>query len=606
MRFRNIAGCVVVAAVASGAVAPAVAAPEREGCPGGHAFVATIVTLGGAVDARSAAGGTVPIAVGTPLCPGDGIATCADRRVELRFAALDTTVGLSRSSSLKLPAADDSEANVEMLSGVMRFLSSVRQFFSVRTQHANAGIDGTEAVIAVDGPLADSLFVVQEGDVTLTARLDEQESVSLEAGQAGFVSQNFALTLASAANVPAKFRNLVADPAGAADWAIHFPPVLGSGAPAAARQAAARLAAGDPDGAEELLAGHEDAASLSLRAVVAVLRNRTDEGADLATRAVAADPALAAAHVAQSYALQAQGQVAAARQFAERAVEADPADTNARARLAELLLTEGDRTSAVNALAAIPEDGHTALSRGVEGLALLAANRRRSAIAAFEQGIARDSEAPLPRLGLGLAKIRAGDVASGRRELELAAALDPRRASLRTWLGRAYAAEGQARKAASQFEEAKARDPDDPTNPAAHSLLSDALGDHPGREIARTSAILQAQVYDPPGKTMIRPQRSESDLALLETQGAARATFAEFAPFFDSDGIRAYGSGFGGTQHTLGDEVSVSALYGGFSLGVGQFHYETDGYRSNDTVEHDVVSVQAKAQLLPWLDLFGE
>jgi len=246
VRFRNIAGCVVVAVVASGAVAPAVAAPEREGCPGGHAFVATIVTLGGAVDARSAAGGTVPIAVGTPLCPGDGIAAGADRRVELRFAALDRTVGLSRSSSLKLPAADDSEANVEMLSGVMRFLSSVRQFFSVRTRHANAGIDGTEAVIAVDGPLADSLFVVQEGDVTLTARLDEQESVSLEAGQAGFVSQNVALTLASAANVPAKFRNLVADPAGAADWAIHFPPVLGSGAPAAARQAAARLAAGDP------------------------------------------------------------------------------------------------------------------------------------------------------------------------------------------------------------------------------------------------------------------------------------------------------------------------------------------------------------------------
>lgn len=374
----------------------------------------------------------------------------------------------------------------------------------------------------------------------------------------------------------------------------------------------------------------------------------------------------------------------AARQFAERTVEADPADTNARARLAELLLTEGDRTSAVNALAAIPEGGHTALSRGVERLALLAANRRRSAIAAFEQGIARDSEAPLPRLGLGLAKIRAGNVASGRRELELAAALDPRRASLRTWLGRAYAAEGQARKAASQFEEAKARDPDDPTpwlfsaqekfsanrpiaaladleaaeardqsraplrseaglgkdravrsaalgrvkrvlgfsnqaiahgtaateadptNPAAHYLLSVALGDHPGREIARTSAILQAQVCDPPGKTLIRPQRSESDLALLETQGAARATFAEFAPFFYSDGIRAYGSGFGGTQHTLGDEVSVSALYGGFSLGVGQFHYETDGYRSNDTVEHDVVSVQAKAQLLPWHDLFGE
>ena len=73
-------------------------------------------------------------------------------------------------------------------------------------------------------------------------------------------------------------------------------------------------------------------------------------------------PDLGAAHIAQSYALQAQGQVTAARAAAQRAVEADPGDAYARARLAELLLTEGDRRGALAAVAAIPEDGHTALS----------------------------------------------------------------------------------------------------------------------------------------------------------------------------------------------------------------------------------------------------
>jgi hypothetical protein len=285
------------------ATMPGAMAQDRSACPNGQRFVATVVTLDGAVQVTSPAGVPLPVQVGTPLCPGEGINTAEDGRVELRFAALDTTVGLSRNSSLRLPAADDQEANVDMLSGVMRFLSSVRQYFAVRTRHANAGIDGTEAVIAVDGPLDDSLFVVQEGDVTLTARRASGASLILDAGQAGFVSQNVDLTLASTANVPAKFRGLIADPAGASDWAIHFPPVLDTGAPAAAREAAARLDAGDPDGAEALLAGRQDAESLALAAVVAVLRNRTAEGADLAARAVAAAPGLAATHVAQSYAL---------------------------------------------------------------------------------------------------------------------------------------------------------------------------------------------------------------------------------------------------------------------------------------------------------------
>jgi tetratricopeptide (TPR) repeat protein len=367
-----------------------------------------------------------------------------------------------------------------------------------------------------------------------------------------------------------------------------------------------------------------------------------------------------------------------------RAVEADPADVNARARLAELMLTEGDRAGALAAISAIPEGEHTALSRAVEGLAALSAYRREAAMAAFEQAIALDSEAPLPRLGLGLALIRAGDLAAGRREIELAAALDPRRAQTRSWLGRAYYEEGLTGKARSQFEMAKARDPDDPTpwllsarqlyaanrpveavgeieaargrgenravlrgaaglgedravnaaalgrayevlgfsdqaigagaraaeqdptNPEAHRLLSDVLRDRPYRGSARSSALLQAQVYEPPSTTPIQPQLAESDLALLDTSGAARASFAEFSPFFDSDGVRVVASGSGGTQDSFGDEVSVTAKHKGVSVGVGQFHYQTEGFTTNNDVTHDVVSVQGKAQLNPWLGLFAE
>lgn len=132
------------------------------------------------------------------------------------------------------------------------------------------------------------------------------------------------------------------------------------------------------------------------------------------------------------------------------------------------------------------------------------------------------------------------------------------------------------------------------------------LNARPGRASASASALLQAQLYDPPGKARIRPQEAESDLALLETPGAPRASFVEFAPFFDSDGIGAYLSAGVGNNGTYTDEMSVTVLDGGFSLGLGQFHYQTTGFARNNDVTHDVVSLQARAEVTPWLDVFTE
>ncbi len=146
----------------------------------------------------------------------------------------------------------------------------------------------------------------------------------------------------------------------------------------------------------------------------------------------------------------------------------------------------------------------------------------------------------------------------------------------------------------------------DPTSPAAHYLMADVLRTRPARDGARTSALLQAQIYDRPGKTVIRPQLTESNLALIETEGAVRATVTEFAPFFDSDGVAAEVSGSGGTQDTFGNELAATVLHEGVSIGVGQFHYQTDGFARNNDVNHDIVSVQGRATVAPWLDLFAE
>ncbi|MDT8344957.1 MAG: TonB-dependent receptor, partial [Thermohalobaculum sp.] len=146
----------------------------------------------------------------------------------------------------------------------------------------------------------------------------------------------------------------------------------------------------------------------------------------------------------------------------------------------------------------------------------------------------------------------------------------------------------------------------DPTNAAAHRVLADVLRARGNTDTARASSAFRAQVYEQPSKTPIQPSLSESDLAIFQGPGATRPSLAELSPFFDADGLRADLLGFGGTQDTFGDEASVTVLHKGFAFGVGQFHYDTDGYRTNNDLQHDIVSVRAKGQVLPWLDLFGE
>lgn len=146
----------------------------------------------------------------------------------------------------------------------------------------------------------------------------------------------------------------------------------------------------------------------------------------------------------------------------------------------------------------------------------------------------------------------------------------------------------------------------DPANPGAHRFLADAYRQRPDAEIAQTSELLRSQLLSPPSSTPVQPELAEARLALLDTTGPSRVTFAEFAPLYDGDGIRFDVSGLYGTQQTWGDEAAITGLYRGFSLSVGQFHYETDGYRPNNDLTHDIYDVISTVALSPEFSLFAE
>ncbi|MEL6264372.1 MAG: TonB-dependent receptor [Pseudomonadota bacterium] len=672
-------------------------APAREVCPPGSAVVAFVVALEGQVTAAGVGaetgGSPVALGLGAPVCGGDQISTGRSGSIELQFTASRTLVGVHNDTTILIPpagAAGGEMPDVALIDGLMRFISAVTSAFSVRTPHQDGGIEGTEAVIAVDAGPGDTLILVTEGVVRTSAR-DGSAELVLEAGQASYAAPAVPLRRATPDTVPEAFRPLLLNPEGASDWAVYYPPVLladEADDPAVAA-AAARLQAGDPEGADALLATapgtpRARAAALSIQAMAAIFRNDTAAGAALAEEAVATDPDLAGARIALSHARQAQGRIDAARDAADIATTLAPGDAYAWARLAELELTRADYRPARRAAARSLEIEETALGLAVEGFLALVAREDEVAADRFARAGTIDSTNPLPRLGEGLLAVRRGDLdPEGIDGLATAVALDPRRADLRTWLGRAYTEAGLGEKALAQYRLAAEEDPDnpnaalfesfelylqnrpvealtalttapvpgaratirsreglgedravrsvaladlytalgfdelalivggravdlDPASADAHRFQLDAFRGVPGLEVAQSSAQFRHTLLQPPTREPVQPSLSETDLGLVRPVGPARVSFHEFAPLFESDGFSFFGSVAGGTQSRFGDEVAFSLKEGNVSISVGQFHLETEGFRDNDEVRHDIASLVAKIAPTPDVTLTME
>lgn len=65
-------------------------------------------------------------------------------------------------------------------------------------------------------------------------------------------------------------------------------------------------------------------------------------------------------------------------------------------------------------------------------------------------------------------------------------------------------------------------------------------------------------------------------------------------------------TGLVGNNQTYGNEAVVSAVHDGLSLSAGQFHYQTNGFRANNDLRHDIYNVFAQAALSPTLNVQAE
>ncbi|MCP5158796.1 MAG: tetratricopeptide repeat protein [Gammaproteobacteria bacterium] len=145
----------------------------------------------------------------------------------------------------------------------------------------------------------------------------------------------------------------------------------------------------------------------------------------------------------------------------------------------------------------------------------------------------------------------------------------------------------------------------DPTNHSAHRLLADAYAALPGVEAARASELLQAQLLQPLNITPVSPRMAETRLA-LPVAGPLTPSLYEFNPLFVRDRPTLSFSGLGGNQETWGNELIVSGLTDRFSYSLGQFHYQSNGYRDNNDLENNLYNLFVQTEITPDFSLQAE
>jgi tetratricopeptide (TPR) repeat protein len=146
----------------------------------------------------------------------------------------------------------------------------------------------------------------------------------------------------------------------------------------------------------------------------------------------------------------------------------------------------------------------------------------------------------------------------------------------------------------------------DQRNYSGHRLLADTYSTLPRHEIARVNELFQSQLLQPLNVTPIQPQLAETNLFILDSAGPTDIAFNEFNPLFNRDRVTFQGSAAGGGNGTQGEDLVLAGIAGKLSYSVGQFHFETDGFRENNDLEQDVVNGFVQYQVSDKTSLLGE
>jgi tetratricopeptide (TPR) repeat protein/opacity protein-like surface antigen len=134
----------------------------------------------------------------------------------------------------------------------------------------------------------------------------------------------------------------------------------------------------------------------------------------------------------------------------------------------------------------------------------------------------------------------------------------------------------------------------DSANSSAHRFLSDAYVGLPRYRTARASELLQAQLLQPINITPVQPQLTYENISILNSTGPGSLSWNEYDPLYTSNGPHVVLNGAYGSNNTKTDNAIVSGVYNRLSMSLGQFHYQTNGFRKNDDYQQNIYDAFAQ------------
>lgn len=341
-----------------------------------------------------------------------------------------------------------------------------------------------------------------------------------------------------------------------------------------------------------------------------------DRAQDAIDRALRLAPDLERVQTVRGFIALARFRPAQADEAFRKAVGLDSASPLARFGLGLASIRKGDLARGRNDIEiATGLDPNRSLLRSYLGKAYFA--ERREPLAGEQYAIAKelDRRDPTPWFYDAILKQSENRPVEALRDLERSIELndnravyrsrlllDKDRASRQAGVGRIYDDLGFAQLGINEASRSLTLDPG---NASAHRFLADVYGPESRTEVARSSQLLQAQLLQDVTINPVQPSLLEPRLA-LPGSGLGLVGLNEFSSVFERNQVQLNLSGLAGNNQTYGNETVLSALHDGISLSAGQFHYQTNGFRTNNDLRHDIYNVFGQAALSPTFNVQAE
>jgi tetratricopeptide (TPR) repeat protein len=484
-------------------------------------------------------------------------------------------------------------------------------------QAARGDLEGAFATLAgVPPTVVDPRFLVYRAGLSLSVGRVDEALPDLERALALDPRDSQALALRA---IVAVARNDEADALRLAEQAVQLAP----------RSATARLALSYAQQARFDLEGALGSAREAVRlepgnalaharlAELLLSVGRLDAALAAAAEAVRLDPGLARAHTVLGFAYLTQIRLAEAAATFERAIQLDQAAPLPRLGLGLTKIRRGELEAGRQELEiAVSLDPADSLLRSYLGKAFYEEKRTVLASEQFTLAQTLDPQDPTPWLYQAIQQQSINRPVEALESLQRSIELNDNRAVYRSRLlldedlaargaslGRLYDELRFQQLALTQGWQSLRTDP---TEYSAHRLLADSYRVLPRHELARLSELLQSQLLQPVNIAPVQPQLAEPGLLILDGAGPAEPSLNEFNPLFLRDRLALQVSGLAGGNGTLGDELVVSGIQGPLSFSVGQFHFETDGFRLNNDLKQDIYNAFAQLTPSPWTSLQAE